>query len=276
MIPHDYHLHSLFSGDNQTPMEAMCRAAIARGIPEICFTEHYDVNRNEPLRYQFPLAAWRAELERCRGLFAGRLAIRAGLELSEPHTDPGPVEKLLASYPFDMIIGSLHWLGDRIIFDPQYFDRPMDEAYGEYFEELERLTRYRGFDVLGHLDIVARVGFEVYGEYQPRRYEALIRPVLKNCIENEIALDINAGCVRRKLGQLTPPLEVLRWYVEMGGDRVVFSSDAHTPDVVGLNVDQAVAAARLAGLARCLQYERRQARFVDLPDPDGEGATRYG
>ena len=38
----DYHLHSSFSNDSQTPMEDMVRRAIALGLDEICFTENVD------------------------------------------------------------------------------------------------------------------------------------------------------------------------------------------------------------------------------------------
>ncbi|MFZ6029116.1 MAG: histidinol-phosphatase HisJ family protein [Chloroflexota bacterium] len=264
---HDYHVHSLFSGDNDTPMEDMCHAAIARGIAEICFTEHFDVNAREPLRYQFPLETWANELARCRRLFAGRLVIRAGLELSEPHTDPEPVEKLLASYPFDLIIASVHWVGNEIIFDPAYFKRPADEAYRMYFAEVEKMTRqetFANFDVLGHLDIAARKGYEVYGAYDPARYEDLIRPILANCIRNAIALDINAACINRPLGRLTPDLDILRWYVEMGGERVIFSSDAHNPGQMGANLERALSAGKAAGIRRTLRYTARNAEWVAL------------
>ena len=38
----DYHLHSFYSDDSQTPMDDMVRRAIALGLEEICFTEHVD------------------------------------------------------------------------------------------------------------------------------------------------------------------------------------------------------------------------------------------
>ena len=64
----------------------------------------------------------------------------------------------MQQYPFDYALGSLHWVGDEVVFDPKYFERPADEAYGLFFEELERMTRVGGFDVLSHFDVVVRVG----------------------------------------------------------------------------------------------------------------------
>jgi histidinol-phosphatase (PHP family) len=264
MTPHDYHLHTHFSGDNQSDMEAMCRSAIARGIPEIAFTEHFDVNPNEPQRNQFPLEAWSIELARCRALFDGQLVTRAGLEASEPHTAPEAVADLLARYPFDFVIGSLHWMGDEIIFDAKYFQRPMDEAYRMYFVELERMTRQGEFDVLGHLDVVTRLGHQVYGEYDPRRYEDILRPALRNCIERGIVLEINTGNMRRSIRATSPGMEILRWYVEMGGEVVILGSDAHRPEVVGLHLDTALELARAVGLKYLARFERGQAQRIPL------------
>src|SRR5690625_2336594 len=38
----DYHMHSNFSADCNTPMEETIESAIKKGLTEICFTEHID------------------------------------------------------------------------------------------------------------------------------------------------------------------------------------------------------------------------------------------
>ena len=38
----DYHLHSTYSGDCNTPMEQTILSAIQKGLKYICFTEHMD------------------------------------------------------------------------------------------------------------------------------------------------------------------------------------------------------------------------------------------
>jgi len=40
----DYHLHSTYSGDCHTPMEETIQAAIQKGLKQICFTEHMDMD----------------------------------------------------------------------------------------------------------------------------------------------------------------------------------------------------------------------------------------
>jgi histidinol-phosphatase (PHP family) len=264
MIPHDYHVHSNFSPDCHTPMAEMCRSAAAQGLPEIGFTEHYDLHPDEPQRDWFKLEPWAAELEKCRAEFAGRMTIRAGVEIGEPHLFPAEARALLARYPFDYCLGSLHWVGRQVVFDQEYFRRPAEEAYRLYFEELERMTRLGGFDILSHFDVLVRVGYDMYGAYDPQPYEALIRPVLRNVIEQGIALDLNTAALRRRAKVLTPGVAILRWYVEMGGERVTLGSDSHHPAQVGAHLDLAVAAAREAGLKYVTQFENRKPRMVPL------------
>lgn len=257
-IPHDYHMHTRFSCDSRATMAEMCRSAIEKGLPEIGITDHYDLHPSDECRDYFRADEWWAELERCREEFAGRLVIRAGVELGEPHLFAPEAQSLLARYPYDYSLGSLHHPGEHSVFKRAYFEVPMDEGYGRYFAELERMTRAGGFDVLGHFDVVLRYGVRSYGGYDPGRYEDAIRPILQNCIDHEIALDINTAVVRRSAAQLCPGVQVLTWYKEMGGRRITLGSDAHKPENVGADLDLAIAAARQAGFEHVTQYEQRQ------------------
>src|SRR5687768_17479125 len=110
MIPHDYHMHTSFSCDCQASMASMCASAVAKGIPEIGFSEHYDLfaGESENCRDWFRLEPWVAELERQRAAYAGRLTVRAGIEIGEPHLFQAEARAMLARYPFDYVLGSLH------------------------------------------------------------------------------------------------------------------------------------------------------------------------
>lgn len=266
MIPQDYHVHSHYSYDSRSSMAEMCRSAIALGVQEIGFADHYDLHPDENPRDWLRLGPWLEELALCRAEFNGRLVIRAGIEIGEPHLFQAETQIILAGAPFDYAIGSLHWVGRNSVFDSAYFQRPAEEAFGLYFAELERMTRTGGFDVLGHLDVPVRYGFDCYGGYDPRCYETLIRPVLRNCVERGIALDLNTSALRRKARVLLPGVDILRWYVELGGTGVTLGSDAHRPDQVAAHFDVALEAARTAGLKYLVQYERRRQRLIPLED----------
>jgi histidinol-phosphatase (PHP family) len=264
VIPHDYHIHSTFSADAQAPVEEMCRCALALGIPEIGFAEHYDLHPDESPRDWLRVEEYFTELERCRAEFSGRLTIRAGIEIGEPHLFQSETRAMLASAPFDYAIGSLHWVGQNALFRHDFFRQPADAAFRAYYEELERMSRAGGFDVLGHLDFPVRITFDVYGGYDPRPHEDWIRPVLRNCIDHGIALDVNTSSLRRSARVLMPGPDILRWYSEMGGERVTIGSDAHRSDQVGSHLETALEAIRAAGIRYITQFERRRPRLMPL------------
>ncbi len=253
-------MHSTFSCDCDAPMAAMCRSAIAKGIAEIGFSEHYDLHPGDLCPNWFKPDVWWTEIERCRREFAGQLTIRAGIEIGEPHIFQAEAQAMLARYPFDYALGSLHWVAQNSIFDVNYFNAyGIEETFGGFFVELERMTRIGGFDILSHFDVPIRTAHAVYGAYNVQPFAEPIRAVLRNCIEHGIALDLNTAALRRTANVLTPGLEILRWYVELGGERVTLGSDAHRPENVGQQLDVALAIARQAGLRYLTYFEGRQA-----------------
>ena len=202
----DLHVHTRFSCDSQATMAAICQQAIELGLRQVAFTEHVDyVPADVGYRF-FQPAAFLDEVGHCRERFAGQLTILAGVEIGEPHRFQAEARPLLDDQAFDLVIGSLHWVGDELVFDRGYFERrTMDQACQDYFRELERMCRAGGFDVLGHLDVVKRAGFGIWGRYDVDRYRPLITPILKVLVGNGIALEINTSTLRRPCWPGTAP-----------------------------------------------------------------------
>ncbi len=265
-IPLDYHLHSNFSSDSQVTIPEICSAAIQRGIPEIGLSEHFDNHPREKASHDhFRPEAWWNEIEQVRKKMDGRLTVRAGLEAGEPHRFPNETSALVEKYPFDYIIGSLHYVGELFMFDQDYLTcHSKDEVLEHYFIELEEMTRHPIFDVLGHFDLPVRNAGHLWNGYDPSDYAEFIRPVLKHCIDHGIALDVNVAGLRKPAQNIMPDPKILVWYREMGGERVTLGSDAHAAEQVGLHLDQAVHAIQAAGLKWVTQFEQRQARLLPM------------
>jgi histidinol-phosphatase (PHP family) len=265
-IPHDYHMHSEFSIDSQVPVAERCEQAIALGLAEICITDHWDCHPLEESRGYYQAQPYFDEVQRCRDLYAGRVQLRAGVEIGEPHLCLEQAEALTAAYPYDFVIGSLHWVGEGMVMDQSYFweGREQREAYETYYSELLRMVAVGGFDVIGHLDVPKRLGFVVYGSYASGDYEEQIRAVLRTAIERGIGIEINTGTARRSVGIFSPPLDVLRWYKELGGEILTIGSDAHHADQMAFRFDEVPAMLAAAGFTAVTCFERREPRFVDL------------
>jgi histidinol-phosphatase (PHP family) len=263
--PQDYHLHTSFSVDSQMSMETACEEAIALGLPEICFTEHVDLVPDDPDAGYFDPAPYFAELARCRERFAGRLTIRAGAEFGESHRIRAQQDELTATYPFDFIIGSLHWVGPRSVMAPDYFEgRTRREAYGAYFAEMLDLIRDGDFDVLGHLDVPKRYEYPAHGRFDSSEYADEIRAVLAACIDRGAGIELNTGSMRRTEGDPSPSPEVLSWYRELGGEILTLGSDGHRPPHMAYDFARALAMIRAAGFTHLTTFERRKAKFVAI------------
>jgi histidinol-phosphatase (PHP family) len=263
-IPQDYHMHSTFSEDGASSPEEMCRQAIRLGIPEIGFTEHWDVGPYENYPRFFQPEPWYADLERLRDLFAGQVIIRAGVEVSEPHLSLRETTEVLKRVPFDYVLGSVHFVGPHFMFDEAYFrTQSPDDTYQTYFTEVELMLQTAELDVVSHLDVPVRTAKPIFG-YNPSRYEDQVRRILQRIIDRNLALDVNAAGLRKVARNLMPDPLILKWYAEMGGERLTLGSDAHQVDQVGLHLDVALEAIHSVGLTHVTQFERRQARLIPL------------
>jgi len=257
VIPPDLHTHTNFSCDCRSTMAQMCRAAVANGVTEIGFSEHFDLIPQDPCYAFFDIPSWWAELERCRKLFEGSLTVYAGIELGEPHRFEKEMRQLLAEYPWDYALGSLHWVGEELIFGQKYFQKPADEAYRRYFRELREMAETADFDILAHMDVVKRFGFEAYGPLDIHRYESEIRAVLRAIAVRSIALEVNTSPLRRSVQQTAPTRPVIDWFLEEGGRWVTLGSDAHEPDHVGHELHAALVSVQAAGFSGVARFRSR-------------------
>jgi histidinol-phosphatase (PHP family) len=266
-IPHDYHMHSAFSVDSRVPLRDRAEQAIALGLREICVTDHCDFTPLDASSGYYQAAGYFAELERVREEFAGRITLRAGVEIGEWHQFSEEAEALASAYPYDFIIGSLHWVGEHDVMQPPYFEgREEREVYEAYYTELLAMVDHGGFDVIGHLDVPKRHGFTVYGRYSDTEFEELIRAVLRRAIDKGIGIEINTGTARRPVGTFSPTLDVLRWYRELGGDILTIGSDAHRPTDMAYRFEEVPAMLAATGFRAITCFEGRKPSFVDLED----------
>ena len=264
MIPHDYHIHTHFSCDCDADMTSMCRAAIDASIPEIGISEHFDLHPKDPCAGFFKADNWWKTLSLCKQEFTDLLTIRAGIELSEPHLYPGAVEAILRNYPWDYALGALHWIGDDLIFEEEYFHRTEQVAYTEYFTELQRLVQSGMFDILAHMDIVKRYGVEHYGIFEPNKFEGQIRSILQIMASRNLALELNTITLRRPIQETSPSLQILQWFYEEGGQWVTLGSDAHSPEEVGAGIEKGISIIQSAGFKNLASFKRRKPKHSPI------------
>jgi histidinol-phosphatase (PHP family) len=260
-------MHSNASCDSRATMAEMCESALSQGIAEIAFTEHFDLKPEDVCAGFYKPEVYFEKLEAARAEFAPRgMTIRAGVEIGEYHRFRAEIQPVLDAWPYDYVLGSLHWVGEWSVFDVEFYRNfAPEEAIVGYFRELTDMIHVGGFDVLAHADIIKRTAHTVYQHFDSTDWEDIIRMVWRACIDKGIGIEINSSGLRLSVGQTHPSLDALRWYREMGGELLTIGSDSHRPDQVGVGLHTALDQARAAGFTRVCSFENRQvARWIPI------------
>jgi histidinol-phosphatase (PHP family) len=182
----DYHLHLWPHGTPASQptldeLAAYCEAAGRAGVGEIALTEHLfrfrqadavlagfwndDPNpalRESLARYwqEHAHADLDAYVEAVLEAKAAGLPVVLGLEVDHYAGRMDKVASVLKGYPFDVLLGSVHWvgawgfdqLGDPVV-DAEWDARSIESVWDSYTDALEELAASGVCDVLAHPDL---------------------------------------------------------------------------------------------------------------------------
>lgn len=236
----DFHMHSDFSEDCSTPMEATIESAIAKGFSQICFTEHVDYDYPDPdFTFDLDTVNYEKKIREMQEKYAGQITVKKGIEIGiQPHLFER-YHKLLNKESFDFIICSMHASDKKDLHNGDFFaGRTPEEAYQFYYEELlycvERFDRY---SILGHIDLVKR-----YKKLDSdRNFHDIIGEIFKTIIPKGKGIEVNASGFAYGLGSPMPSRDILELYYDLGGEIITIGSDAHKAEHVGHRFDEILA-----------------------------------
>ncbi len=294
----DYHLHlhpHVEAGEPLAPgppqgeyppghIEAYVEAAAARGITEIGFTEHlYRCREAAPVLGEFwdrsdiapDLASLTAEMvaadltlsldayvTEVQAAKDRGLPVRLGLEVDYFPETIDAVGELLAPYPWDFLIGSVHWVGGWAVdagHSVHEFDRRgVEQAWSDYFAIEEQLAASGAVDVLAHVDVVKKYGYRPDADPTP-----WFRAVVAAARQSGTAVEVSSQGLRNQAQEVYPAPDFLRLFCEAGVG-ITLASDAHVPTEAGWGHAQVVAAARAAGYSHRLRFAERHPSSVPL------------
>ncbi|MCA1320787.1 histidinol-phosphatase [Bacillus tianshenii] len=174
------------------------------------------------------------------------------------------MQKFIASYPFDYVIGSIHWVGDFGIdlaeFRKEWDRRDTYEVYEKYFDQVVTLAESNLFDIIGHLDLV-----KIF-KYVPKEEEFLLAQydrATTALANSKTCVEISTAGLRKPVGELYPDKRLLQMCHQKGVP-IVLSSDAHIPEHVGCDYDQAVALAKEVGYRTIMIFDKGERKEVEL------------
>jgi histidinol-phosphatase (PHP family) len=236
----DLHTHTVRCGHACGRDEEYVEAAIARSLTAIAITDHLPLYWLPRERQDPRLAMAPDELPRyidavlaLKERFGDRIEVLLGIEADYVAGHEERLARLLATYPFDVVLGSVHWLDDWWVDAPSSLaryrcgQREVDRIWAAYAERMLAAVRSRLFDVIAHLDLPKKFGFRASGP--PAE---LFREVLETMAESGCAFELSSAGRRRPVGEDYPSPDLLAALVAAGVP-CVLSSDAHAPVEVG-------------------------------------------
>ncbi|HEX9973811.1 MAG TPA: histidinol-phosphatase HisJ [bacterium] len=254
----DYHIHTKLCGHATGEMEQYVERAIAIGLQEIGFNDHLpfvDVERPGLAMKLSQLPFYVQSVEQLRQKYPN-IIIRLGTEVDYFPQFEKQIADLLAQHPFDYVYGSVHFLDDWSFDSPFAFPEwnlaDVDQVYEQYIGLLHQAARSGLFDIMSHLDLVKIYGFRPGRDMLPQ-WESLLKTVQ----QNGLAVEINTSGLRKPVGEIYPSEEIVE-LISTCRIPIVFGSDAHRPQDVGRDFDQAMELALKHGITSVGRFEKRK------------------
>ena len=263
----DYHTHTNFSSDSDTPMEAMVDCAVALGLKEIAFTDHVDIDYpNLDTIFTIDYQEYANAIKKFKEKYQEKINIKIGVEIGlQPHIQK-EVHDLTEKNFYDFVIGSTHAVDKKELYGNDFFQGlTQKEAYRRYFEDvLNSVTQFNEFCVYGHIDYINR-----YGDYGNRvlvyeDYEDITDEILKKLIQKGKGLEINTSGFKYGLGYAHPQLPLLKRYRQLGGEIITIGSDAHGPEHIAFHFDYAYQMLQAAGFRYFTVFTNQKPEFLPL------------
>lgn len=253
----DYHVHlwphELVAEPAELRLERLtsyCEIARANGVGEIALTEHlfrfrdvkalldsvWNDEPNPALKSQmsgyFEHHAT-AELDRYVEAVleakAAGLPVVLGLEVDYYPGRMDEVKALLSGYPFDVLLGSVHWL-DRWMFDVldepavqnEWERRGTEAAWSAYTDAVCELAEADCVDVLAHPDVIKVAG----NRPSAARLEECHERIAKAAAASGLAAEISSAGWRKPAAEAYPAAALLGEFFRRGVP-VTTASDTH-------------------------------------------------
>ncbi|MDD4504561.1 MAG: histidinol-phosphatase HisJ family protein [Clostridiaceae bacterium] len=264
---YDFHIHSHFSGDSSSSMEEMMLAGKILGLSGICFTDHVDLDYpSSQISFEFSYDDYINDLNSIRASFHDDFKIFTGVEIGmQPHIC-AENEALLKDKSFDFIIGSIHCVNKKDLYDGSYLEGiTHNQGIINYFQDmLQCLDNFSDFDVLGHLDGIRRYLYGNKGSFSYDVYKGYIHDVLSKLVNSHKGIEINTSGLRYGLSSFHPMPEILELYRSLGGKIITIGSDSHKPDTLGYEFNRALNLLSDIGFKYYTIYKDRKPLFIKI------------
>ncbi|GBF72338.1 histidinol-phosphatase [Paenibacillus sp. 598K] len=263
----DYHTHHARCGHAVGTLEEYVKRGIEIGLDQLGLSDHMPLLHVDPATYYPEMAMPMAELagyvEECFELqakYRGQIDIRVGLEGDYIEGWEEQIETIVTSYPWDYVIGSVHFLGEWDITDFRqtagWEGRDRLQVYEQYYDAVQKAAATGLYDYIGHIDVIKRFG------YKPDEDVTALERAALDCVKrHDLAIELNVSGLRTPCAEMFPSRHMLAYAREIGLP-LTLGSDAHQPERLGQYLDEGRQLLRELGFAELATFRERRREMI--------------
>lgn len=229
----DYHLHTHNSEDSNVSMAEYVKRALVLGFKDICFTDHVEYAMISPIAKGEK--DYYGEYKQVLAEYGDKLNIKFGAEFGVQKDNIDFFNEFFIKYPFDFVLLSCHTIDGLGLFDGGYLAGKTQKEYNEayYNEILNVVKNFKNYSVLAHLDLIRRYDSAYYGF---EKTKDIVAEILTQTINDGKGIEVNTSCFRYHIPDLTPSVDILKLYKDLGGEIITIGSDAHAVNQFGYEI----------------------------------------
>ena len=255
----DYHVHTLYSDGGRGLSDYIDQAG-KKGSDEIGFSDHVHF---EKASWSMDLANLPKYLNEIHTLKrTSKISVKAGLEVDFIPSKIDGLMQIVRNHELDYLMGSVHHIGDWLIDSDRHLyrwkDANVDQVYKKYFALVQEMAESKLFDTVGHLDLTKKFGF------RPKEdISSLLLETVEIISKSNMCVEVNTGGLRKPCHEMYPSPSLLKMCYDHGVP-VTLGSDAHQPEDVGADFEQAVNLLRKTGYTETVRFDKRAREIVEL------------
>jgi len=263
-VKFDLHTHHIRCGHAEGNIEDYIQSAIKQGFGVIGISDHspYFADKHEHPHPGIAMAAkelpnYIEEVLMLKQKYEQQIDVLLGMESDFFPDHIRQYQAVYEQYPFDYIIGSVHFVEGVSIFNKKRWNdlntAKKIAVKEQYYDLIAQSARSGAFQVLGHID--AMKGY--YPAFSDIPTWDKIDQTLQTIAECDVAIEINTSGSTKDAGGWYPSNEILE-RAHHFGVKVSFGSDSHTPRRVGEDFDEVAAKLKDIGYKQWYYYKNRQ------------------
>ncbi len=190
------------------------------------------------------------------------IKLKVGVEVDFIPGFEDEIKDALKGLPFDYIIGSVHFIDGWAFDNPKYIMEYQKwdsvKLYEKYFTAVQACAESKLFDVIGHPDLIKKFGCKPKTDITD-----LYVAAAKVFKDNGVCIEVNTSGLRHPCKEMYPDKRFLKLCYDEGV-QITFGSDAHTPEVIGMDFDKALSLVKEVGYESVTTFTGRRKQLKEV------------